>query len=78
MIDAGCWMLDVQEYSNSEIQKDPVSRGQYPGSANAGKGFRLNSLDELQYFMQLGVFISQDHKIYVKFLHIVVQIIKRY
>ena len=46
-------MLDIQEHSISEIEKHPVSRDQNPGSANADKGFHHNSLDEMQYFMQL-------------------------
>ncbi len=46
-------MLAFQDFSKSEIEKHPVSRGQYPVSANAGKGFRRNDLDEKQDFMQL-------------------------
>jgi hypothetical protein len=46
-------MLDIQECINSEIQKHPVSSGQYPVSASAGNGFRRNGLQEMQYFMQL-------------------------
>ena len=46
-------MLYIQDCSNNETEKRPVSRSQYPGSANAGNGFRRNGLDEMQYFMQL-------------------------
>ena len=62
MLDAGCWLEHsgnpvfsgaFQDFSNSEIEKHPVSRGQYPVSANANKGFRCNDLDEKQDFMQL-------------------------
>ena len=46
-------MLDIQECSNSEVQKHPVSRNQYPESANTGNGFRCNDLDRIYNFMQL-------------------------
>ena len=46
-------MLALQDFSNGEIEEHPVSRGQHPVSANAGKGFRRNDLDEKQHFMQL-------------------------
>ena len=46
-------MLVLQDFSNSEIEKHPVSRGQHPVSANAGKGFHRNDLDEKRDFMQL-------------------------
>ena len=45
-------MLVFQDFPNSEIEKHPVSRGQYPGSGNVGRGFRRNELDEKQDFMQ--------------------------
>jgi len=44
MLDAGYLMLDIQECTNSEIEKHPVSRNQDPGSVNIGNGFRLNGL----------------------------------
>jgi hypothetical protein len=44
MLDAGYLMLDIQECTNGELQKHPVSRNQYPGSVNTGKGFRPNGL----------------------------------
>jgi hypothetical protein len=44
MLDAGYLMLDIQELTNGEIQKQPVSRNQYPGSVNTGNGFRRNGL----------------------------------
>jgi len=47
MLDAGNQMLDIQECNNSEIQKHPISRNQYPGSVNTGNGFRRNGLDKL-------------------------------
>ena len=53
MPDTGCQMPVFQDYSKSEIEKHQVSRCQNPASANAGKGFRRNDLDEMQYFMQL-------------------------
>jgi Ni/Co efflux regulator RcnB len=51
-------MLAFQEHSISEIEKHPVSRDQNPGSANVDKGFHRNSLDEIQYFMQLNGYHS--------------------
>ena len=45
-------MLDIRECFNSEIENHQVSRGQYPGSGNVGRGFRRNELDEKQDFMQ--------------------------
>jgi hypothetical protein len=53
MLDAGYQMLDIHEYTKSEIQKHPVSRNQYPGSVNTGNDFHRNSLDRVPYFMQL-------------------------
>ena len=53
ILDAGCQMQVLQDFSNSEIEKHPVSRGQHPVSANAGKGFHRNDLDEKRDFMQL-------------------------
>ena len=44
MPDAGSWMLDIQECTNGEIEKHPVSRNQYPGSVNTGNGFYRNGL----------------------------------
>jgi hypothetical protein len=44
MLDAGYLMLDIQECTNSVIEKHPVSRNQDPGSVNTGNGFRLNGL----------------------------------
>ncbi len=38
-------MLDIQESADSEIQKHPVSRDQYPGSANTDSGLIHNNLD---------------------------------
>ena len=46
-------MLAFKDFSNSEVEKHPVSRDQYPVSANAGKGFRRNHLNEKGDFMQL-------------------------
>jgi len=34
MLDDRYLMLDIQEYTGSEIQTHPVSRNQYPGSIN--------------------------------------------
>ena len=45
MLDAGYLMLDIQECSNSEIQKYQVSSDQDPGSANADHDFRRNNSD---------------------------------
>jgi hypothetical protein len=53
MLDSRCWILDIQDHSNSEIEKHPESRCQYPGSANASKGFRRSDPDEMQCFMRL-------------------------
>ncbi len=52
---------DIQECSNSEVQKHPdfgelgrvISRNQYPVSANTGNDFRCNGLDRMYKFMQL-------------------------
>ncbi len=44
MLDAGYLMLDIQECTNSEIEKQPVSSSQYPGSVNTGNDFRRNGL----------------------------------
>jgi len=43
MLDARYLMLDIQECTGNEIQKNPVSRNQYPGSLNYANDFRLNS-----------------------------------
>ena len=43
---------DIQECSNSEVQKHPVSRNQYPESANTGNGFRYNVLSQTHNFIQ--------------------------
>jgi hypothetical protein len=53
MLDAGYLMLDIQECSNSEIEKQPVSSNQYPGSVNTDNDFHRNGLYIVQYFMQL-------------------------
>jgi hypothetical protein len=53
MLDARYLMLDIQECSDNEIKKHPVSRNQYPGSINVATGFRRNSLSAIQYIMQL-------------------------
>ncbi len=53
MLDAGYLMLDIQECTNSDIEKQPVSSNQDPGSVNTGNGFRRNGLYIVQYFMQL-------------------------
>ena len=47
MLDAGYLMLDIQECTNSEIEKHPVSRNQYPGSVNIGNGFHRNGQDRV-------------------------------
>ena len=44
MLDAGYLMLDIQECTNSDIEKQPVSSNQDPGSVNTGNGFRRNGL----------------------------------
>jgi len=44
MLDAGYWMLAIQECTDGEIQNYQVSRNQYPGSARTGKGFRRNAM----------------------------------
>ncbi len=46
-------MLDIQECTNSEIEKQPVLINQYPGSVNTDNDFRRNGLYVVQYFMQL-------------------------
>ena len=46
-------MLAFRDCSKREIEKHPVSRCQYLGSADAGKGFRCNDPNQMQYFMQL-------------------------
>jgi len=63
--DARYLMLDIQDCTANEIQKHPVSSlpgrsseraktgNQYPGSIHNSNGFRLNSLSQMQYFMQL-------------------------
>ena len=62
MLDAGCWILDIPDYSNSEIEKHPASRDQYPVSANAGKGFRRNGFDIQQlFFAPVGFTHLDDH-----------------
>ena len=44
MLDAGYLMLDIQECTNSDIEKQPVSSYQDPGSVNTGNGLRRNGL----------------------------------
>jgi hypothetical protein len=44
MLDAGYLMLDIQECTNSDIEKQPVSSNQDPGSVNTGNGFRRKDL----------------------------------
>jgi hypothetical protein len=44
MLDAGYLMLDIQVFTISEIEKQPASGNQDPGSANTGNGFRRNGL----------------------------------
>ncbi len=53
MLDAGYLMLDIQECTNSEIEKQPVPINQHPGSVNTDNDFRRNGLYVVQYFMQL-------------------------
>ena len=53
MLDAWYWILGFLDFPIGEFEKHPVSRGQDPGSANAGKGFRPNYLDQIKYFMPL-------------------------
>ena len=61
MLDTRCWMLvedpvfsgDIQECSNSEVQKHPVSRNQYPESANTGNGVCCNGPGRTHNFMKL-------------------------
>ena len=61
MLDTGCFILDIQDSSNSEIETHPASRDQDPGSANAVNGFPLYYSDEILYFMQLqGLCIQND------------------
>ena len=51
--DAWYWILDMQEYSNSEIQKHPVSSNQNPGSVHTDHSFRRSKLVWIEDFMQL-------------------------
>ncbi len=44
MLDAGYLMLDIQECTNSDVEKQPVSSNQDPGSVNTGNGFRRKGL----------------------------------
>ena len=53
MLDSGCLMLAFKDFSNSEIENHPVSRCQYPGSANDSNGFSGTSLNKSNDFMQL-------------------------
>jgi hypothetical protein len=42
MLDAGYLMLDIHGCTNSEMEKQPISSNQYPGSVNTGNDFRRN------------------------------------
>ena len=42
MLDAGYLMLDILEFSASEVRKHPVSRNQYPGSRDITNDFHYN------------------------------------
>ena len=53
MLDTRYWMLDIPEFAESEIQKHPVSRNQYPGSRNIANAFHHNGLNSRKHFMQL-------------------------
>jgi len=53
MLDAGCSMLDNLNTITSGIYKHPVSRNQYPGSANDSRVFRRNRIGLTLYLMQL-------------------------
>ena len=46
-------MLDIQDFSNGDIEKHPVSRCRYPGSFGTGNNFRHNDPDEIHELMQL-------------------------
>ena len=53
MLDAGYLMLDIAEFTRSEIQKHPVSRIKYPGSRNIANGFHCNVLSQIKHLLQL-------------------------
>jgi hypothetical protein len=52
MLDAGYWMLDIQQCTDGEIEKYRVTRNQYPGSSSTGKCFRGNAMVMVSHFMQ--------------------------
>jgi len=51
---------DMQECSDGEIQKHPVSRNQYPVSVNTGNGFRCYGLDE--YIINHTIGLHEDYR----------------
>ena len=53
MLDAGYLILDIAEFTRSEIQKHPVSRIKYPGSRNIANGFHCNVLSQIKHLLQL-------------------------
>ena len=53
MLDAGYLMLGIAKFAESEIQKHPVSRNQYPGSLNIANGLHHNGFNIRKYFRQL-------------------------
>jgi hypothetical protein len=53
---ASAGMLDILKFAQSEIQKHPVSRNQYPGSRDITNDFHHNDLNPGKHFMQLKEF----------------------
>jgi len=53
MLDTGSLMLDIAEFAESEILKNPVSRNQDPGSRNIANAFYHNGQNSKKPFMPL-------------------------